>query len=202
MAFRPYIKNADGSLTDIPLQAEVAVKLGTLTKGNDLQPIFLSNGVPTLCRNIVDLIYPVGSIYMSVGATNPQVLFGGTWEQLKDRFLIGAGNSYTQGQSGGEAMHTLTESEMPSHTHGLSSSNAGSHNDDYTWVKPLGNNAGGGAVATGIVAEVSCSGLGSHRYVNSYGSAYGGQIVQSIGGGGAHNNMPPYLAVNIWKRIS
>lgn len=52
----------------------------------------------------------------------------------------------------------------------------------------------------GTFLGVSSSGLGSHRYVNSYGSAYGGQIIQSIGGSGAHNNMPSYLTVYCWKR--
>ena len=64
--------------------------------------------------------YPVGSIYMSVNSTSPASLFGGTWEQLKDRFLLGAGDTYTNGSTGGESTHTLTVDEMPSHTHSQS----------------------------------------------------------------------------------
>ena len=73
-------------------------------------------------------IYPVGSIYMSVNSTSPASLFGGTWEQLKDRFLIGAGNSYEVNATGGEATHTLTIDEMPKHSHQnrLSGDNASS----------------------------------------------------------------------------
>ena len=63
--------------------------------------------------------YPVGSIYMSVNNTSPSVLFGGTWQQLKDRFLLGAGDTYTAGDTGGEATHTLTTSEMPAHSHDM-----------------------------------------------------------------------------------
>ena len=66
---------------------------------------------------IVDSIYPVGSIYMSVNATSPATLFGGTWTQLKDRFLLGAGSTYGNGTTGGEASHKLSVNEMPSHAH-------------------------------------------------------------------------------------
>ena len=65
----------------------------------------------------VDLIYPVGSIYMSVNATNPKDLFGGTWTQIQGRFLLGMSSSYPAGSQGGEATHTLTANEMPNHTH-------------------------------------------------------------------------------------
>lgn len=61
--------------------------------------------------------YPVGAIYISTVSTSPASLFGGTWEQLKDRFLLGAGDTYSAGSTGGEAEHTLTVDEMPSHQH-------------------------------------------------------------------------------------
>ena len=65
----------------------------------------------------VDDIYPVGSIYMSVNATDPARLFGGTWERIKERFLLGAGDTHTAGSTGGEFEHKLTVDEMPKHTH-------------------------------------------------------------------------------------
>ena len=71
--------------------------------------------------DIFDAVYPVGSIYMSVVSTSPATLFGGTWSQLEDRFLVGAGQTYTAGGTGGSATHTLTTDEIPSHTHGLNS---------------------------------------------------------------------------------
>ena len=49
MAFRPYIKNENGTLTDLPLQAEVAVKVGTSTVGTATKPVYIKNGVPTAC---------------------------------------------------------------------------------------------------------------------------------------------------------
>ena len=62
-------------------------------------------------------IYPVGSIYMSVNSTNPSTLFGGEWEQIEDRFLLACGTNHNNGETGGEATHTLTTNEMPSHNH-------------------------------------------------------------------------------------
>ena len=137
---------------------------------------------------------------MSVNAVDPKLLFGGTWEQLKDKFLLGAGSTYANGSTGGASTHSLTTSEMPSHRHGLSSCNEGEWKDDYDWVKPLGNTASGGAKASGAVAEMCIyTGMGQ-RYVTAYGAAKDGYIMEAVGGGIAHNNMPPYLVVNMWKR--
>ena len=73
--------------------------------------------------SLLERVYPVGSIYMSVNSTDPGTLFGGTWQRLKDRFLLAAGDSYAAGAAGGEASHTLTaaESGVPAHAHGLNS---------------------------------------------------------------------------------
>lgn len=67
--------------------------------------------------SIFDLVYPVGSIYMSVNNINPGTLFGGTWVQIEDKFLLSAGNTYTAGDIGGSASHTLDTSELPIHDH-------------------------------------------------------------------------------------
>lgn len=126
-------------------------------------------------RTPVDLIYPVGSIYMSVNATNPSALFGGTWEQIKDRFLLSAGDSHAAGSTGGEETHTLTAAELPDHTHTFK----------YT----------GQSVTTGVNA-IRLNQAASNQY-NAYS---GGQ--SSNCKGQAHNNMPPYLAVYVWKRTA
>ena len=57
---------------------------------------------------ILDKIHPVGSIYISENSTSPATLFGGTWERVKDRFLLAAGDTYSAGSTGGSATHTLT----------------------------------------------------------------------------------------------
>ena len=108
-------------------QLETTNKSDLVSATNEL------NGLVTdLSNSIIDMVYPVGSIYMSVASTSPATLFGGTWEQLKDRFLLGAGDTYTAGNTSGAASqsytpagsvgnHTLTIAEIPSHAHGLNS---------------------------------------------------------------------------------
>ena len=127
-------------------------------------------------KTIFDLIYPIGSIYMSVNSTNPSTIFGGTWEQLKDRFLLGAGNTYSNGSTGGSATHTLTIDEMPVHSH---------RNSHYV----VGANAPGYGGWENTIA----SGNSGNDYRASANS-------NETGGGKAHNNMPPYLVVYMWKR--
>lgn len=56
-------------------------------------------------KKILDLVYPIGSIYISVNSTSPSTLFGGEWTQLKDRFLLGAGSTYIAGEKGGTTTH-------------------------------------------------------------------------------------------------
>ena len=72
--------------------------------------IYFTRGGATLDK----ILYPIGSIYMSVNSTNPSQLFGGTWVQISGRFLYCTNNSM---DTGGEATHKLTINEMPSHNH-------------------------------------------------------------------------------------
>lgn len=117
-------------------------------------------------------IYPVGSIYMSINSTDPSELFGGEWEQIKDRFLLACGTTYSNGATGGEATHKLTVNEIPSHEH------------------LTGNRASYG---TGNVnATIGYYNSGSTSSVST----------SLTGGSQAHNNMPPYLAVYCWVRIA
>lgn len=126
-------------------------------------------------------IYPVGSIYISAADTSPSTLFGGTWEQIKDTFLLAAGDTYAAGATGGEATHTLTVDEMPKHT-----------------IKP---NSGTLIVNTeqGNSALTSGSAMASAGYLWNKGIE---TPSREVGGGQPHNNMPPYLAVYVWKRTA
>ena len=69
--------------------------------------------------NLMDIVYPVGSIYHTTDSTSPATRFGGTWSAITSQFLIGADDAYSAGSTGGEATHTLSVSEMPSHNHGM-----------------------------------------------------------------------------------
>lgn len=124
-------------------------------------------------KSLLDRTYPVGSIYMSTVSTNPKDLFGGTWEALGGRFLIGANDTYKAGATGGEATHKLSIAEMPSHYHGF-------------W-NPVLYNSG----------QTDC-GIGSSWWRPTGRDS----STQYSGGNAAHNNMPPYLSVYMWKRTS
>lgn len=131
--------------------------------------------------------YPVGSIYMSVNQTDPADLFGGTWERIQDSFLLAAGSTYAAGETGGEATVTLTVDEMPSHAHNMEYST----DNGETW-----NNRSLGKDGTSSAERYG----GLSTSVTSY-ATYRSRIGYT-GGDNAHNNMPPYLAVYIWKRTA
>lgn len=147
-------------------------------------------------------LYPVGSIYISVNDTNPGTFIGGTWEQICGRFLVGTGwieaNSTDHfgpqganticipaGEMGGEAWHTLTVDQMPSHNH-----------RDLLWegIGYFGVNQGAPNIRPGRASTWNFA------YTEGTGQAH--FDTNNSGGGAAHNNMPPYLSVFMWKRIA
>lgn len=73
---------------------------------------------------MTDYVYPVGSIYMTTSATNPGTIFGGTWAKIENRFLIGASGTYSVGTTGGSTTQTLTTTNMPPHTHTVTTGNS------------------------------------------------------------------------------
>lgn len=144
-------------------------------------------------KNIFDMIYPVGSIYISVNNVNPSVLFGGTWDQIQDRFLLGAGSTYSAGSTGGEANHTLTQSEIPSYPIG-----------NLPEIVPTNHaNWNNGGIQASNMGNATPSKPGTHGNGNDTTSkTQYSYMIYSNGGGKPHNNMPPYLAVYIWKRVN
>lgn len=131
-------------------------------------------------------MYPVGSIYQSVLPTDPSELFGGTWQMLKDVFLMAAGDKYAAGSTGGEAEHVLTVDEMPNHDHPLESI-AGT--DDMNFINGSGS----------FLLQNSDTTIGwpTAKYAEmKYGNT------GSSGGSKSHNNLPPYLAVYTWVRTA
>lgn len=121
---------------------------------------------------LLNSIYPIGSIYMSVNSTNPENFIGGTWERIQDKFLLASGSLYSAGSTGGEATHKLTIDEMPSHSHNA-----------YLSGGSLASSAGR------LLFETA----NGQEFYNS---------IKSTGGDQPHNNMPPYLAVYVWKRTA
>ena len=139
--------------------------------------------------------YPIGSIYMSVNSTNPKDLFGGTWQQLQNRFLVGVGSNYSNGATGGASSytpkgsvgsHTLTTSEIPSHTHSIRCA--------YT--------SGGDRRDSDVIVYDGWD-MNGYKWTTEWSG--------SVGGGKGHNHgftgtaqtiLPPYLAVYMWKRTA
>lgn len=163
---------------------------------------------PSLEEDILNRTYPVGSIYMSVNSTDPSTLFGGTWKRLEGRFLIGAGTNsdintngeygdlgrgdpnFKGGETGGEYRHQLNATEMPEHNHDT---------NDYTLV--VNKNA------VQIKVNMGAKTIVGDEYTNMLPNIKAtknedGNRTGLTGGDGEHNNMPPYLAVYMWKRTA
>lgn len=120
------------------------------------------------------LAHPIGSLYWSENPTDPAELFGGTWERVKDKFILAAGDEFSSGDSGGEAEVTLTVETMPNHSHVLAWDNEGAASPSSgsgVLMKPQGSDT-----------------------LYAYQSGYAGE-------GKPHNNMPPYEVYYCFKRI-
>lgn len=129
--------------------------------------------VPTLV-DVLKAVYPVGAFYISATETSPRTVFGfGTWTQIKDRFILAAGDTYPAASRGGEAAVTLTTDQIPSHFHKLKlSDDVGSY-------------------------DIAARGGGANESLSTSAST-----ITSVGGGQPHNNMPPYLAAYVWQRTA
>ncbi len=127
----------------------------------------------------VDLLYPVGSIYLSIKSKNPSEIFGGVWERIaKGCTLVGVDENDTDFSSsektGGEKEHTLTIDEMPSHQHELSLANYGNEN----------------------VSAVVWSNQNSKKFAYAY------DMIKPKGGDQPHNNLQPYFTCYIFVRTA
>ena len=138
-------------------------------------------GSEVLASMLIEMMYPIGSIYISVYSLDPSIQFGfGTWEKIEGKFLLGASSQFPAGSEGGEVEHTLTELEMPAHDHEF--------DRHQLWrdeqVPPSTTTMGNGYGANNKTLPI---------YTDS---------TVATGAGEAHNNMPPYLSVYIWKRVA
>ena len=158
---------------------------GGIYLGNNTEnPLLIANIQPSIniegqdISLILSTVYPIGSIYMSVNNTSPQILFGfGNWEKIEDKFLLASGNNYVNGSEGGEESHILTVDEMPTHSH-----NFNRHQLWRTEDVPIVDTEDGYGANNKTLTVYS-------------------DLTTSVGGNMAHNNMPPYLVVNVWKRV-
>ena len=127
--------------------------------------------------------YVKGSIYITAADVDPNGLFPGTtWQRVEGRFLLGASSSHALGSTGGEESHALSWNEMPAHTHG--------------WGHWLAYDKGHWCTDLASVTTPCAANGASPPFADGPGST------DSAGSGWAHNNMPPFLAVNIWRRVA
>lgn len=157
----------------------------------------------------LDMIYPIGSIYISTYNRNPSLYFGGEWEQIEDRFLLASGSTYTNGDTGGEATHSLTESEMPRHTHIQNSHNhtQNPHHHDLNrrWSNGTGSDGAYAQASNRSYQSIRTKDTTATNNAQTATNKYTGgntSIGESAGNGVAHNNMPPYMVVSVWERLS
>lgn len=188
-----YNKSFEENSSNIQMDGTASAgSLDTVARADHVHPTDTSRAsqadmleVQNVINHLIDYVYPVGAIYMSVNAVNPSTLFGGTWVQIQDRFLLAYGTAYRNGTTGGEATHTLTAAEAAQ--------------------KNLGTIRQGVMTTTDAISRTNAeSGTGATYVLRSPNSAVTRYDI-TISGSNAtspHNNMPPYLAVNVWKRTA
>ena len=151
-------------------------------------------------------VYPVGSIYLAYNDTDPGTLFGGTWTRIESRFLWAKGTSDIIGNVGGESTHKLTSAE--SGQKNLGSITTGNENQAHNHTINTGgytypNGSSPGAFSTATSDSTLTKDTYGYTYMTSESANHTHSF--SIGGQNAsqsHNNIPPYLAVNMWKRTA
>jgi len=168
-------------------------------------------------NKILTTNYPIGAVYISTIDTYPGEIFGGVWERLKDMFLLAAGDNFLAGSTGGEKEHILSEEEMPSHVHN-NVINVTAHQASHEHNILSG---GGKCTMSAGLGYGYCYAVGGPDNDTSgrdwrARTGTGSDIMNeqqpaiavnysisndSAGKGNAHNNMPPYLAVFMWKRV-
>lgn len=165
---------------------------GLMSKADKEKLDALEERVNSLNQSLADKLYPVGSIYLSVNATNPATLFGGTWEQIKDRFLLAAGDAYAAGDSGGSASHSHTLSANGAACIGnFSNVTAFSTGHKYFWKDY--------STGTNMWAWTHNN---DNQFTSSTDHYNDGSFVGLTGSTDSDNSMPPYLAVYMWKRTA
>lgn len=180
-SFTVKVKATDGFGESVEITATLGVAqyaFAMIKQGVILGPDSYLFDKQNAMRSVLDFFYPVGTIYTTEDKNfNPNTRWGGTWELIKDRMIIGAGNSYAVKSTGGEATHTLTTKEIPAHQHVA--------NFRIQWYED---------VRTGLLF----SGWGSSNAQVDHQTQYTGYA----GEGHAHNNLPPYYSAYIWRRTA
>lgn len=154
---------------------------------------------------LINLIYPVGAIYISVNSTSPQTLFGGTWQQISDTFLLAAGSTYGAGSTGGKASYIA--SDMPAHTHTRGTMNI-TGNTKYLSANAVWSQEADGAFrgyskdGAPTISNLATSGTSAGYYFKFNAADGWTGETSSSGTNTTATILPPYLAVYVWKRTA
>ena len=154
-------------------------------------------------KSLLDLVYPVGAVYLSLNAANPSTLFGGTWEAIEGKFLLAADSAHAAESTGGAERHTLTTAQLPAHSHrvyGNTDSTSVGHDHGIPNIKT------GQSGEYGAYAETWGYGSGSRdlntHFVDITHIHRVDITSQATGSGAAFSLMPPYMAVYMWRRTA
>ena len=211
-------KNMDVSISSLKeninsyIDTQVSSLREDLQKYSDVNAS-MSNKVEEIKTKLIDFIYPIGSIYMSMDELHPDVKFGGIWDRITDRYIIGAGRVYQVGSIGGEDSHTLSIEEMPSHKHNISLTEEGKHahkpgtlTGQYRCYKEDANGEYVGAIEHHIGESGEMALRGSVKIMagktEETGSHTHTATLEETGNGNSFSILPPYIAINIWKRVA
>ena len=151
--------------------------------------------------------FPVNSLYLSLGSENPATIwFGTTWEKVEGRFLLGNSSSYSLGAIGGASTIKLTVDNLPSHTHSATTAAHTHTQPAHSHFIAYGPRAAGGNTAKNFLNNVARSDWPAMNSGASGGDTTGSASpttsIGATGSGAAFSIMPPYLTINIWKRLS
>ena len=193
----------------------------------------ISSGTDEVMKaTLLNFCYPVGSLYWSSKSTNPATLFGGTWVQIKDRFILACGDTYTSsGATGGASSVTLSVSNMPTHSHSFSwtgnhthsitdsghshtgtTSTNGEHRHYFNY-DPVTTSGGAGAVLNRGSSVQWTNYAGNHSHSFTTDSANTGISVNSAtisisgntstsGSGTSFSILPPYVVKYCFERTA
>lgn len=164
-------------------------------------------GVTRLTGNPALQFYPVGAIYFSDRLVDPAALFGGTWARFAiGRMLIGVNEADVDFDAplevGGAKTHTLSGAETPAHTHNvgtLTTNSTGSSHDHAVNRRAAAGTVGGVAMGSGLNQADGQTGTGGSAHTHNVTGDTGGVVG---GDGQPHNNMPPFIAVYMWRRTA
>ena len=172
---------------------------GAMAVGGALQAAALQVGG----KSLLDLTYPVGSVYMSFSEVSPAILFGGQWQRIEGAFLLGADDTRAPGSAGGAAAHSLTTAQLPPHSHRVLGYTDAENVGHYHTIPNIRTGQSG---EYGAYAETWGNGSGERDLTTDFTDITHNHRVditsQTAGTGAAFPILPPYLAVLMWQRTA